>query len=467
MRWTLRTQILIPFAILLLGVIALTSGVAATLAVQRLRTERILHSRDVAGVLSMSRFPTTPDVLGKLKILTGCEVVVTENNRPEKNRIVASTLPTAELNLDDLKDGATLTRGSESFQVIADQHRTPSSQQIFILAPRFAGWIPWREIIWPIVGLAFLTSALATALAAWLAARYARQIRVVQSQLHDLAERRYRPSNIVGSVVELTHLQHSANELALRLEKLESQIAETERLRLLGQLSGGLAHTLRNALAGARLAIQYHQKRCPLPQQESPSQSSGGLDAAKIQLQLVEDQVQGLLSLGSPQLPDPVPGDLRDILPEVERLITPVCAHHRVRCEVTPPADDLPLPVADAQGLRISILNLSLNAIEAAGPNGMIKLSVDLDGRRLRVLVSDNGPGIDPDVADRLGDPFVTGKREGIGLGLTIAREVVRRLNGTLTTSRRDDETLMILSWPLPADLHSSVLAAKLQEAQT
>ncbi|MCA9095713.1 MAG: ATP-binding protein, partial [Planctomycetaceae bacterium] len=177
--------------------------------------------------------------------------------------------------------------------------------------------------------------------------------------------------------------------------------------------------------------------------------------------------VQGLLSLGSPQLPDPVPGDLRDILPEVERLITPVCAHHRVRCKVTPPADDLPLPVADAQGLRISILNLSLNAIEAAGPNGIIKLSVDLDGRRLRVLVSDNGPGIDPDVADRLGDPFVTGKREGIGLGLTIAREVVRRLNGTLTTSRRDDETLMILSWPLPADLHSSVLAAKLQEAQT
>lgn len=462
MRWTLRTQILIPFAILLLGVIALTSGIAATLAVQRLRAERIVHSQDVAGVLSMSQFPTTPDILGKLKILTGCDVIAAENGR-----VVVSTLEKTEFTPDELHDGAILTRGDETFQVIAAAKRTPSSQQIFILIPQFVRWVPWREVIWPIIVVAIITSILATALAAWLAARYARQIRGVQSQLQDLADRQYRRSHFEGSVIELAQLQQSANELAQRLEGLESQIAETERLRLIGQLSGGLAHTLRNALAGARLAIQYHQKRCQVPPEATRPQLSGGLDAAKVQLQLVEDQVQGLLTLGSPQFPEPVSGDLRDILPEVERLITPVCAHHHVRCEVHPPEEDHPLVVSDAQGMRISILNLCLNGIEAAGPNGKISLSARSEGNHLRVLVTDNGPGIDQEVADRLGEPFVTGKREGIGLGLMIADEVVRRLNGGLTWQREAGETTMILSWPFSPSQTLSSQPASLQEVRT
>ena len=451
MRWTLRTQILIPFAILLLGVIALTAGVAATVAVQRLRTERILHSRDVAGVLSMSQFPTTAEVLGKLKILTGCEVVVAENGQ-----VVASTFPQRDFKPSELQDGAFLTRGDDSFQVIAAARRVPSSQQIYILAPGSIRWVPWREVIWPIVGVAILTGVLATVLAAFLASRYARQIRVVQTQLQELAERRYRHSNVEGSVVELAHLQQSANELAVRLEGLESQIAETERLRLLGQLSGGLAHTLRNALAGARLAIQYHQKRCPFAVEQSRSSSGGGLDAAKVQLQLVEDQVQGLLSLGSPQLPEPLPGDLREILPEVERLITPVCAHHRVRCEAHSLEMEHALPVADAQGMRISILNLCLNAIEAAGPNGEISVAAESDGESVRIIVSDNGPGMDEGIAERIGEAFVSGKPEGIGLGLLIAREVIQRLRGNLSWNREGDRTMIVLSWPLPANLAAS-----------
>ena len=81
---------------------------------------------------------------------------------------------------------------------------------------------------------------------------------------------------------------------------------------------------------------------------------------------------------------------------------------------------------ADPEQLRQALLNLTLNAIEAAGPNGWIRIECKAsDPRFVRLQVLDSGPGVPSSIVDRLFEPFTTTKPEGVGLGLTVAKQIV------------------------------------------
>src|SRR5204862_2702084 len=90
---------------------------------------------------------------------------------------------------------------------------------------------------------------------------------------------------------ELRDLGSSVNEMAQRLADYREKAARTERLRLLGQVSGGLAHQLRNGVAGARLAVQLHLK------ESSGAEDQEALEVALRQLTLVELHLKRFLDL--------------------------------------------------------------------------------------------------------------------------------------------------------------------------
>ncbi len=81
-----------------------------------------------------------------------------------------------------------------------------------------------------------------------------------------------------------------------------------------------------------------------------------------------------------------------------------------------------------ANGNRVvqMVLNLLLNAIDAAGPDGRVRVAVGRDGDDVTIEVVDDGPGIEPHVLGRIFDPFFTTKAPGVGTGLGLA--VVERL---------------------------------------
>ena len=107
--------------------------------------------------------------------------------------------------------------------------------------------------------------------------------------------------------------------------------------------------------------------------------------------------------------------------------------------------------MADIQGLRGAVLNLTLNAIEAAGPAGEVRLqaSEQTFANAVLIEVRDNGPGPPRELADALGEPFVTGKAEGVGLGLALAKQVAIDHGGMLTWEREGRQTCFRLSFPL------------------
>ncbi|MCB0339559.1 MAG: hypothetical protein KDD53_08145, partial [Bdellovibrionales bacterium] len=97
-----------------------------------------------------------------------------------------------------------------------------------------------------------------------------------------------------------------------------------------------------------------------------------------------------------------------------------------------------PFIQGDAHFLSQAFRNLLLNAKQAIGTNGEIKISAqDLDpaDRGIRITISDSGPGIEPEILEAIFEPFVTRKQEGTGLGLAIVKTIVTRHGGRISAT--------------------------------
>jgi signal transduction histidine kinase len=87
----------------------------------------------------------------------------------------------------------------------------------------------------------------------------------------------------------------------------------------------------------------------------------------------------------------------------------------------------------DADMIRRALVNVIANAVRETPGGGTVRLAAAHEGDRLRLSVSDTGPGVAPELREKLFEPFVTGHADGTGLGLAIARELVAAHGGTLT----------------------------------
>jgi signal transduction histidine kinase len=229
-----------------------------------------------------------------------------------------------------------------------------------------------------------------------------------------------------------------------QLRQMSQTIRRSERTHLLAQLAAGLAHQLRNALAGARMSLQLHLKRC------EAGRSDQSVSVALRQISLIEEQVQGLLTLGKTEQRPQRVTDLVRLLHDIKLMLEPTCEHGQVRLQVSSGPTKV-FAVVDEPSLRAAVLNLALNAIEAARPGGLVDLEIlEPDGERV-VQVSDTGAGPPPDLKETLFEPFVTGKPEGVGLGLALASQVARAHHGSLSWLREEGWTRFRLNLPVPA----------------
>jgi signal transduction histidine kinase len=223
------------------------------------------------------------------------------------------------------------------------------------------------------------------------------------------------------------------NVMASQLSQLQEAVRRAERLRLVGQLSGGLAHQLRNSVTGARLALQVHQASHP--------DESEALEVVLRQLRLMDSNLRRFIELGRENESRRAGCSLTLILEDVLSLLRPQADH--VGIALTEELDPQGSPIlGDASQLTDLFLNLLTNAIEAAGPGGAVKLRMGGEGEWHLVEVRDNGPGPPDEIAERLFEPFVTAKPEGIGLGLAVAKRATDSHGGTLDWRREGGETV-------------------------
>ncbi len=461
MRSSIRTRILIPFTAAMLASVAVIAATSAWLAVQRAEQQTLLQIRGVVDTLVASRLTYTEPVLEKMHGLSGAEFVAVDR----AGQVVFSTLAESRQAVEQghaaplisagssLSELPTIDAGRRFFAARIRADGAARVSELLVLYPESSWQEARRSAIWPPLIVGAVTVIVMAAISAWLAARIGQRVGTVQELLAAITDGRFPESPDADESEprdELDDLVVSAGRLSDQLQELQQTIRDTERVRLLAQLAGGLAHQLRNAVTGARMAVQLHRKSCDQSEDES-------LDVALRQIELTEQHIRGLLSLSRREQSPAQPGDVGDIVNEIKQLIDPQCRHAHVELSVT--ASAVPgIVVPDAEALRGSLLNLALNAIEAAGADGRVEILADITDGDVIIEVRDTGAGPPQQVRDSLFDPFVTSKPEGVGLGLALAHKAVEGLDGRLIWDRCGDLTVFRITLPVGAPTRDRVV---------
>src|ERR1700683_1191756 len=341
-------------------------------------------------------------------------------------------VPTAEL--DDIL--ATITqsraagvaqrvlRGQHDIVVIeakADGQNGCASWPINSLAGRRDPGSHRREILLSALVLAALISIAGTLATGVLLQRGIVQIKTGLSALESDFSHRLPERND-----ELGEISHSINRMAEVRQNLEADLRREDRLRTVGRLVAGIAHEIRNPLNSIRLSIQYMERRL----------GNNGVRAEDLH-PVIEavDRLSALLTnlLTSQKTRQP---DLRDVpvAPVVQKCVSLVqpqadARNIEIRTETGPSGLEARF---DPEHLKQMLMNLLLNAIEAAGQNGTIDVRLKQDEAMTRIQVHDSGPGLTEEQKEHLFEAFYTTKADCTGLGLAVSRELATGMGGDL-----------------------------------
>jgi signal transduction histidine kinase len=440
LRWRIRNQLLVPLLTLLIGVAGVSTWTALA-AVGQARRQIEARVRDVAGYLSGQRsYPLTESILGQMKKLSGADYLLTSRAGVPVTTLATSAveLPPPEALRDDWRTlhlGPPVVVDGQTY--LCSGFRLPPGPNVGDVLYVFYPETLWRdalwEAVWPSLLLGGSAGLASVALAVGVGRRLGRRIGELERRTRLIAAGDFSPMSLPARDDEIRDLARCVNEMAARLAQLQEAVGRAERLRLLGQVSGGLAHQLRNGLAGARLALQVFAR-------ETAGQTdTTALDVALRQLTILETNLKRFLDLGKAGPLQCEPCSLTAVVNEAVELLRPRCQHAEIDLKWKAPAAEA-VVLGDAGQLAQMVLNLLTNAVEAAGPGGWVEVQLAID-RIITLEIVDSGPGPSPEVASRLFEPFVTGKPEGVGLGLAVARQVAEAHGGKIGWRREVGHT--------------------------
>lgn len=243
-------------------------------------------------------------------------------------------------------------------------------------------------------------------------------------------------------------------------ELLDSQehLRHAERLSVLGQVAAGLAHEIRNPLAGLKGALDIIASRVAAGTPDAEFAGIAARDVARL-----DGLVHDFLTYARPRDPEMREVDLRTVVDHVVTVSGSAADQQGVRLENVPSA--LPIVVSvDREQMTQVLLNVVLNAVQATRRGGMVRLRTGTDTDWAMVDVSDEGPGIASEHQSRVFEPFFTTRKRGTGLGLAISYRIVAAHHGSIQiASSSSTGTTFRVRLPLaghPAPRRSSPISA-------
>jgi signal transduction histidine kinase len=460
MRWPLRYQIMLPMAGLMLATLVGVSLLNAWMAARRSSLHIGRQLQEITRTLDNSSFPLTDSVLRQMRGLSGAEFALRNNS----GSIVASTVEPRLLNdlpaqpagdvSGDLGRRVRL-EGVDYFhtaqRLTGRQAAGEGAAELHILYPEAGYREAWQAAVVPPLAIGIVALLFSGLSAGLVAARLSRPISRLRLQVEHIAQGAFDAMELPQRHDEIRDLVQSVNRMSTMLTRYENDVRRTERLRTLAQLGGGIAHQLRNSATGCRMALDLHAGQCPL------GEHCEELEVARRQLQLMEKYIQRILTMGRQEPPrDRAHVDLAELIDHSLPLVKPAAVHAGVDLRWDRPESAM-LVRGAADELEQMLINLVLNAIEAAARGE----SAAGQGRRVEVVLKhagaghseihilDSGAGPAASIQPELFEPFVSEKPDGVGLGLSVAREVATRHGGAIQWMRREDVTCFIVRLPV------------------
>jgi PAS domain S-box-containing protein len=242
-------------------------------------------------------------------------------------------------------------------------------------------------------------------------------------------------------------------QTALRKElETHDQLVQSEKFAAVGRLLAMITHEINNPLQTIKNCLYLSQMDTP-----EGTQAYDALNIAVTETNRLANLVAQLREMyRPPTLGLNTPVDLPALVDEVRILLVSYLQDNHVLWEVIAPIDGLfshLLVEGVRDHLKQVFLNICLNAIDAMEPQGgslKISFKVNKDATYAGVCFKDTGPGLPPGVKEKLFEPFTTTKEKGLGLGLMICYDIIKKHNGYIEVESEPGEGAMFSIW-LPA----------------
>jgi len=248
------------------------------------------------------------------------------------------------------------------------------------------------------------------------------------------------------------------SSVAMQNSRLYERMKQRDRLAVLGEMSAGLAHEIRNPLGAIKASAQYLNDEVTDSEQ---TVSHEFLEIIVEEVDRLNRVVSSFLDYVNPQGRDVEPCSVESVVRRTMQLLSSECDEAGVQVDLD---IDERLPLCDmgAEQLRQVLINLAKNGIQAMEAGGRLRVTAQRGRRRLgthssrecvEVRVSDTGAGIPQTVLNSLFVPFVTTKDEGTGLGLAISQRLTHAVGGELSVrSGSEKGTTFVIRIPVAAN---------------
>lgn len=236
---------------------------------------------------------------------------------------------------------------------------------------------------------------------------------------------------VAAVVLRTSRLRRAERLIADRTHSLREQLGQANRLALLGQITAGVGHEINQPVAAARVYAESGMMLLDRGDVDEARTNFERIVGISQRIGAITDELRrfGRRGAGEPgamPIGQPIDGAI-------------LLLHDRILRSGT----ELTLPEGDQREIRVRaepvrleqvLVNLLQNALDAAGTDGRIALTIDVDDKFCMLTVSDDGPGL-AEIGERIFQPFATTKENGLGLGLVISRDIMRDLGGDLTVA--------------------------------
>jgi signal transduction histidine kinase len=446
-RLRLHHRIVVPFALVALATTSAAAFVAVSVTSQALESRVTTQVFNTATLVAQSDFALNPVILRSVKAITGADVVTFD----AASRVVASTIePGAGHRLVLAVTAPAAARaGLPAAAGAAPIVRQMDCGTPCYVAYRRVGTRPGTvvAVIADTSELSAATRRLAMTVAIGAALSLAAMVivsqfvaRRVTAPINDLVAftREVSPDGSPlrahAGADEIGRLGGAFNDMLDRLDRSRHALVRSEKLGLAGLMAARVAHDIRNPLSSVKMHTQLVGARS-----RNDAETQAIVAAMLRDIQQVEVVVRDLIELARPGELRRRPVSFNDLVGDVLNQLSLQLTHRKIAVDLAL-ADRLPLINLDPERFRQVLVNVVGNAADAMPTGGTLRVLTEAidDGARVALDVYDTGTGIDPEIRDRVFDPFVSTKRDGVGLGLVNAKAVVESHGGTIELTAVD-----------------------------
>ena len=430
----LHYRVVIPFAVAAAAAMSLSAYLTRRATEEAFRERIESQIVSAASLLAESGFALTPSVIGSVRAIADADVVTFTR----EGRVLTSTMDTRRAAQvaetlrgtigQDLPGRPVVRRvpcDGECYAAVEIVRARPGMAVAVIARgtelAAATGGLTQTILAGAVVGLVLLL-LVGQLVARWVTAPIERLVRFTQAAGEgDLAERAAEGRDEVG------RLGSAFNGMLNRLAASREALVRNEKLALAGLFAARVAHDIRNPLSSIKMQTQLLQRRLAA----GDDRTGASLAAISGDVLQVESVVRNLLEVARPGAVRRRPADLNTLVRDCLAQTGPRLSYRHIRQEVRL-AEDLPALSLDADRLQQAILNVIHNAADAMTSRGVLRVETAAGATDVTLTIVDDGEGVPAEVLERIFDPFVTTKPDGVGLGLVNARDVVQQHGGTI-----------------------------------